>query len=100
MLIEETDRDEFNVMVFAVIVLPVIEENVSASIDNTPVLIEDTDRDECNSMVFAIMVLAIREENVTTFILMELHDIVDAVSILRLILLVHCAAPFVLIVNK
>jgi hypothetical protein len=99
-LIDDTVSDECNVIVFAVIVLPVIEENVSASIDKTPVLIDDTVSDECNSMVFAVMVLAIREENVTAFTLMELHVIVDAVSILRFALFDHCAAPFVLIVNK
>jgi hypothetical protein len=97
---EETLSDEYNIILFALMVLPVKEENDATSAKRSSVLIEETDRDEFRNMVFAVIVLPVREENVATFVLMVLHVIVDAVSVLRLILLVHCAAPFVLIASK
>jgi hypothetical protein len=97
---EETLSDEYNIILFALMVLPVREENVATSAKRSPVLIEETDRDEFRNMVFAVIVLPVREENESVSILMELHVIVDAVSILRFALFDHCAAPFVLIVKK
>jgi hypothetical protein len=66
-LIEETVSDEFNVIVFAVMVLPVSVENVIAFTDRSPVLIEETINDEFNVIVFAVMVLPVSVENVIAF---------------------------------
>jgi hypothetical protein len=63
-LIEETVSDEFNVIVFALIVLPMSEEKVIILAKRNPVLIEETVSDEFSVIVFALMVLPISEEKV------------------------------------
>ena len=62
-LIEETVREEFRVMVFAVMVLPISVENRIVLTDNEPVLMEETVKEEFRVIVFAVMVLPIRVEN-------------------------------------
>ena len=61
-LIEETVREEFNVIVLAVMVLPVKVENWMVLTDNEPVLIEETVREEFRVIVFAVMVLPVKVE--------------------------------------
>jgi len=61
-LIEETVKEEFKVIVFAVIVLPINVENWMVLAVMNPVLIEETVREEFKVMVFAVMVLPINVE--------------------------------------
>ena len=61
-LMEETVKDEFNVMVFAVTVLPISVENWMVLTDNEPVLMEETVKEEFRVIVLAVMVLPVKVE--------------------------------------
>jgi hypothetical protein len=60
---EETVREEFRVIVLAVMVLPINVENCMILADKSPVLMEETVREEFRVMVLAVMVLPINVEN-------------------------------------
>ena len=61
-LMEETVKDEFRVIVFAVIVLPISVENWMVLTDNEPVLMEETVKEEFRVIVLAVMVLPVKVE--------------------------------------
>ena len=66
-LMEETVREEFRVIVLAVMVLPIRVENRIILADRSPVLIEETVKEEFRVIVFALMVLPISVENWIVF---------------------------------